>query len=82
VGCEEFALIFCLSSAKIIPTMDRTIARFERMLALTTGKTEYPDLKPCSGAKRIDWRDWVGLTLQAAVHVRAWKSPALAPTGA
>jgi hypothetical protein len=48
----------------------------------TTGKMEYPDLKPCSGAKRIDRLDQVGLTLQAAVHVRAWKSPALAPIGA
>jgi hypothetical protein len=81
-GCEKFVLIFGLPSAKIIPTTDRMIAGFERMLVLTTGKTEYPDLKPCSGAKRIDWRDRVGLRLQAAVHVRARKSPARAPIGA
>jgi len=46
------------------------IASFERMLDLTTGKTEYPDLKSCSGAKSMSRLDEVRLTPQAAFYVQ------------
>jgi hypothetical protein len=46
------------------------IAGLERMLDLTTGKTEYPDLKSCSGAKSMSRLDDVRLMLQAAFYVQ------------